>query len=81
MRTRTPASDAVNTALIELSAENTNIGIFQIWIEAKTVAARAGVSQTTARRYLDELATFRGYERRRIRGTYGYRYCPLAAAL
>lgn len=49
--------------------------LFSSWASAADVAKRAGVSITTARRYLDQLAMCQGYAKHRFaRGAYGYRW-------
>jgi response regulator of citrate/malate metabolism len=65
----------VRTALENLSnAANKPGQFFSSWISAARVAAEAGVSVTTARKYLDELAGCRGYAKRRFpHGDLGYR--------
>ena len=49
-------------------------GLFFHNFSAQAVAERAGCSEGTARRHLDNLSMYRGFSRRRIAGTYGYRY-------
>lgn len=49
-------------------------GLFLHHFSAQAVAERAGCSEATARRHLDNLAMYRGFSRRRIGGTSGYRY-------
>lgn len=51
-------------------------GLFHHNFTAKAVAERAGCSETTARRWLDDLSRYRGYVRRRVQGCIGYRYIP-----
>ena len=74
------ARGQVREALQALSREGTErlgraAGLFSSWVSATAVAERAGVSVTTARRYLDELAGCRGYARHRFKwGGHGYRH-------
>ncbi len=70
-------ADAVRQALKDLCAEApspTEI-LFRTWFQAKDVAARAGCSESTARKHLEACRAYRGYRSTRFSGgTYGYRY-------
>lgn len=73
----TNARDRVTKALKDLCAERPSPGeiLFRIHFTAEQVAQRAGVSTTTARKYLNRVCGFYlGCQRQRINGTYGYRY-------
>lgn len=72
------ARDLVRIALEELTTDGLDPGVhfFVEYFSASAVARRAGVSVATARRHLDDLCQCRGYTRRRIGTTYGYRHRP-----
>lgn len=72
MRAR-PSYGLVRTALEELSATK-KPDLFVTYFSAKTVSEKAGVAESTAKKYLDELTAYRGYRRSRVNGTIGYRY-------
>lgn len=67
-------------ALKELSMERNPKGAFIVeWQRAKDIAKRAGVSENTARRYLEHVHRTRGFFKRRFYGrVYGYLYLPEA---
>ena len=67
----------VRTALQDLCKKDDSIVFFRVYYSAANVAAQAGCSVTTARKYLERLAMCRDYSRFRFsNGTYGYRYKP-----
>ena len=66
----------VRDALQELCEKHgTTVGPFRQHFSARQVAEKAGCSEDAARKWLNHLAQFRGYERRLINSIYGYRYC------
>ena len=64
-------------ALTSLCKDEPDYGIFVMYYPAKSIAEKAGISESTARKHLSYLAGCYGYSRRRIRGTYGYRKDPI----
>jgi hypothetical protein len=74
------ARQVVKEALIALSAEGkARLGkaspLFTSWCRASDVAVRAGVSVSTAKKYLDQLVHYQGFERHRFQGgRHGYRH-------
>ena len=74
MTTKINYCDKVADALTVLSDTEGSAGPFRIWFTAKRVAMEAGVSESTARRHLEDLSTYRGFERRKIRGSIGYHF-------
>lgn len=65
----------VRQALHDLRDANADVPkLFSVWHTAKRVAEKAGCSESTARKYCEQLARCRGYARHRfVGGTYGYR--------
>ena len=49
-------------------------GLFGHSFTAQAVAERAGVSVSTARKWLDDLCKYRGYQKRNFKGAKGYSY-------
>lgn len=67
--------EEVSKALKKLSAQdNPKDTLFRIHYSAEQVAKEAKVTTTTARRWLNYLMQYRGYRRRKIGATFGYRY-------
>lgn len=71
----------VRAALQELCAEQRQkdaavgiAGLFGHSFTAQVVATRAGVSVSTARKWLDDLSRYRGYQARNFKGAKGYSY-------
>lgn len=71
----------VRAALQELCAEQRQkdaavgiAGLFGHSFTAQVVATRAGVSVSTARKWLDDLSRYSGYQARNFKGTKGYSY-------
>jgi Fic family protein len=70
----TPSYEKVRDALVDLSSRFIVPGPFRTYFTAAQVAEQAGVSESTARKYLKELVNYRFFEQKSIAGVTAYRY-------
>ena len=70
MNTATKISNAVEKLTVESEPSGS---FFTYWASAKEVAKEAGVSETTARKYMEMFVRNRNLRKQKINGTAGYR--------
>lgn len=74
---RARVREALHALCAEARQKDSAVGILGLFghsFTAQAVAERAGVSVSTARKWLDDLCRWRGYQVRNFKGAKGYSY-------